>query len=79
MSYEVEVVVVEAASRNPQRGTAIDNKKLETVVNEDIRQFEEFFTAKVDTSGPLSGPERAILKTYLYWKTHPETHGQEEA
>ena len=50
----------------------MSDKQLEAYVDEDITEFEKFMMAKVDNSGPLSKPEKAIIKTYLYWKTHPE-------
>jgi hypothetical protein len=40
---------------------------LEVVVETDIRAFEEYF--KSLGNDPLVGPEKAILKTYLWWKT----------
>ena len=51
---------------------AVDGLLLEEEVDADIAAFEKFMMTRVDTSGPLSKPEKAIIKTYLYWKTHPE-------
>lgn len=51
---------------------AMSDKDLEEAVDEDLAAFEQFMLTRVDPSGPLSKPERAIIKTYLYWKTHPE-------
>lgn len=45
---------------------------LEQVVDDDIAEFEKFMKAEVDDSGPLMGPEKSIIKTYIWWKTHPE-------
>lgn len=52
--------------------TAREGKPLEEEVDEDLRAFEQYFTSQVDPSGGprLSRPEYAILKTYLWWKTH---------
>ncbi len=50
----------------------MSDKDLEEAVDEDLAAFERFMLTRVDPSGPLSKPERAIIKTYLYWKTHPE-------
>jgi hypothetical protein len=45
---------------------------LEQEVDFDIEAFERWFCTKVDASATiLSGPERAIIKTYLWHKTHP--------
>ena len=49
---------------------ALTDGLLEEAVDEDIAQFEKFMMEKVDSSGPLSGPEKAIIKTYLWWKTN---------
>ena len=43
---------------------------LEQVVDADIAEFEEYFCKMLKNSS-LAAPEKAILKTYLYWKTHP--------
>ena len=59
----------------------LEDKTLEQVVDADIASFEKFMLEKVDDSGPLMGPERAILKTYLWFKTHEtvdETTVEEE-
>lgn len=45
---------------------------LEQRVDADITAFEKWFCENVDQSSPrLSGPERAIIKSYLWYKTHP--------
>jgi hypothetical protein len=56
------------------------DKTEEQIVDEDLRQFSEFFEQELDNSGGLSKPERSLLKTYLYWKTHPgeKTDGSQE-
>ncbi len=40
---------------------------LEADVDQDITAFEEWFSSHVE-NGPLVHAERAILKTYLWWK-----------
>lgn len=50
--------------------TNLTGKDLEAAVDEDIALFEKFMIAEVDDSGPLHRVEKAILKTYLHWKTH---------
>lgn len=52
--------------------SAMSDKQLEELVDKDIADFEKFMMEKVDQSGPLSGPEKAIIKTYIWWKTHAE-------
>jgi hypothetical protein len=47
-----------------------EGKTLEGVVEEDIRSFEAWF--RVKGNDPLVRSEVAILKTYLWWKTHNE-------
>ena len=50
--------------------TKLTGRELETAVDEDLVRFEKFMMEEVDSSGPLSGPEKAIIKTYIHWKTH---------
>lgn len=40
------------------------------MVDADLAKFEEFYNKKLKDS--LSKFEKAAIKTYLYWKTHPE-------
>ena len=50
----------------------LDGKtELEPIVDRDLDAFAEFY-ARVLGNGSLSGYERAAIKTYLHWKTHPE-------
>lgn len=49
-----------------------DNEVLEKIVDEDINKFEEFFKKLGGDNTELSRPERSIIKTYVYWKTHEE-------
>jgi hypothetical protein len=44
-------------------------ERLEATVDEDIAAFDVWFQQQADNA-PLVGSERAILKTYLYFKTH---------
>jgi len=46
--------------------------ELEATVDEDIAEFDTYFQ-KALRNEPLVFSERAILKTYLHWKTHQET------
>lgn len=47
----------------------------EAIIDEDIDKFDQWFQQKLDNE-PLVRSERAIIKTYIHWKTHPkETDG----
>ncbi len=55
-------------------------EQLERLVEEDLQAFDTWFQKKqMETAGqgekpePLVRGERAILKTYLYWKTKGAT------
>jgi len=48
---------------------SIPGPELEVWVNQDLAAFNDFFQSKVGDS-PLIGPEVAMLKTYIWWKTH---------
>ena len=50
----------------------LEDRLLEEVVDEDLADFDKFMQENVDDSGPLSGPEKAIIKTWIWWKTHPK-------
>lgn len=51
--------------------SGLDGKtELEPIVDADLKRFEEFYDKKLKNS--LSKFEKAAIKTYLYWKTHPE-------
>jgi hypothetical protein len=55
-----------------ETGKAMDGEELEATVNQDVEQFQEWFCTNVDVEAvKLSGPEIAILKSYLWYKTHP--------
>jgi hypothetical protein len=49
----------------------VEPGQLEAVVDTDLKEFEEFFRTRVENSS-LTSPERAILKTYLWYKLHPK-------
>ena len=69
MNHFLKVVVLDGRD-----ASAVDlpGKDLEEVVDADLADFEKFMMEKVDDSGPLSGPEKAILKSWIWWKTHAE-------
>lgn len=51
----------------------LKGKELEALVEADIKRFEEYFTHLPNNpvaNDPLDKYERAILKTYLYWKAN---------
>lgn len=56
----------------------VEAGKLEEVVDADIRKFEEWF-CREGKNDPLSGPERAIIKTYLWLKLHGAKKEEAEA
>lgn len=45
--------------------------QLEAAVDADIAKFDEYFQRELQNA-PLIKSEVAVLKTYLYWKTHQE-------
>ena len=50
----------------------LEGADLEAAVDEDIAEFDRYFQQALKNE-PLVFSERAILKTYLHWKTHQET------
>ena len=45
---------------------------LEQEVDADIEAFDRWFCSNVDqSSSQLSRPERAIIKSFLWYKSHP--------
>lgn len=46
--------------------SALSGQDLLTEVDEDLRQFEDFFMKKIDNQA-LTPAEKAILRTYLHW------------
>ncbi len=57
-----------------QADNVSDGKALEKEVDEDLTKFNEWFIrggqAQGNTNEPLTTGERAIIKTYLWYKTH---------
>jgi len=49
------------------------NETREKACDDEIAAFEEFFQGELNNE-PLVRSERAILKTYLFWKTRPWMH-----
>lgn len=45
------------------------SRPLEAVVDDDIKKFEVWFRDHLQNGEPLVSAEKAILKTYLRWKT----------
>ncbi len=46
-----------------------EGSRIEQEVDNDIKEFETYFCTNVDSSAAaLTGPERAIIKTYLAYK-----------
>lgn len=62
-----------------EKAVTLDSQILEATVDTDIAAFSEYFQRVLKNDEPLSKSERAILKTYLWWKTHPEKHDAEQA
>jgi hypothetical protein len=52
----------------------VEDQTLEHVVDEDIAAFAKYFCEELRNDS-LSKPERSIIKTYLWWKTHQENTG----
>lgn len=46
----------------------LTSEGVETLVNADIESFDRYFQGELKNE-PLSPAERAIIKTYLYYKT----------
>ena len=48
-----------------------EGKELEKEVDGDIAAFNEWFQGE-GKNDPMTPAEVAIIKTYLWWKTHPK-------
>ena len=70
MDYDLEVVV-SLPDGDDREEVELEGAELAKVVDADLVEFEKFMMERVDDSGPLSGPEKSIIKTYIWWKTHP--------
>ena len=51
-------------------GEALEGVELEKIVDEDLLKFADFYK-KALGNDILSQFEKAAIKTYLWWKTHP--------
>lgn len=51
-----------------------DGPEIEPIIDADLTAFDEYFQKGLG-NGPLVESERAILKTYLYWKCVAEKAG----
>jgi hypothetical protein len=58
-------VIVEGVPREGYKETVVPN--IEQAVDDDIREFNDWFRTALGNT-PITGPERAIIKTYLAWK-----------
>lgn len=48
-------------------GNVSDNKQIECIVDDDIKDFDSFFQEHLKND-PMNKAERAIIKTYVGWK-----------
>lgn len=62
----VAVVVTEENVKIQRDGT-LEGAELEAAVDEDITRFDEYFQRELGND-PLVKSERAVLKTYLWYK-----------
>lgn len=51
-----------------------EGEELEKIIDEDIELFDQWFQTEMKNS-PILKSEWAMLKTYLYWKTHNSPRG----
>lgn len=56
-----------------------DGERLSKAVDADLDAFGEYFQRELKNDEPLSKSERAIIKTYIWWKTHQEKHDAQQA
>lgn len=66
------VVVIVTEGDDVDESHITDSVELEAAVDADITAFDEYFQRELKNDEPLSKSERAIVKTYLWWKTHQE-------
>lgn len=76
LKHRVDVTILhddEATNAlDPVDPATLDGKtELEPIVDRDLDAFADFYVRKL-ANGSLGGYERAAIKTYIYWKTHPE-------
>jgi hypothetical protein len=62
-------LVVKVVNEGQER--ELPGKELEQVVDDDLTKFQEYYCGELENDS-LSPPEAAAIKTYLWWKTHPE-------
>ncbi len=67
---------MQAASKPGLRITVTldEGQTLEQLVDKDIEAFEAYFCEELKNDR-LSKPERSIIKTLYWWKTHQENTG----
>ena len=65
-----EVVVVVTEGDEATEEVVLDPSVLEAAVDADIVAFGEYFQRELKNDEPLSKSERAIIKTYLWFKLH---------
>ncbi len=70
----IEVMVLSEAIELPE---GVEEPTLEQIVDADIEKFREYFCGELGNDS-LSAPERSIIKTYLWWKTHQKDPNVEE-
>ena len=54
----------------PEHESDLTGSELEEAVDVDIKGFDVYFQSL--GNDPLNGPEKAIVKTYLWYKLHRE-------
>lgn len=59
-------VLLKSGEPGPGKGV-ISGKEIEAIVDEDLKGFEKYFCETLGNSS-LADPEKAIVKTWLYWK-----------
>lgn len=72
-----EVVVVVTEGDEATEEVVLDPKALEAAVDADIASFDAYFQEAMKND-PLIPSEKAMLKTYLWWKTHQEKHDAQQ-
>jgi hypothetical protein len=50
-------------------GDSLSGKDLESIVDEDLKNFAQFYIKTLGNS-KLSDYEKAVIKTFIWWKTH---------
>jgi hypothetical protein len=73
-----EIVVVVTNGDEVTEEVTVEARELEAAVDADIAAFDVYFQ-EVMKNDPLIPSERAMLKTYLWFKTHPEKHDAQQA